>query len=153
MRIIIKLCLFLILVICFSCEEQGLFVKCPDCTAEEPIETNLEIKIDLNFYGNITLIKVYEGNLEDSVLYSSYQSPGKVTTIPVTINKKYTVTATYYIQGDYFIAVDSATPRVKYDKEQCDNPCYFVYDRICNLRLKYTYYKGAGYSMNADAEY
>jgi hypothetical protein len=138
MKITIRLFLFLILVICFSCEEQGLFVKCPDCTAEEPLKTNLEIKIDINFYSNATLIKVYEGNLEDNILYSSYQSSGTGTTIPVTINKKYTVTATYYISGNYYIAVDSATPRVKYDKEQCNDPCYFVYDRIVDLRLKYT---------------
>lgn len=138
MKITIRLFLFLILVICFSCEEQGLFVKCPDCTAEEPLKTNLEIKIDINFYSNATLIKVYEGNLEDNILYSSYQSSGTGTTIPVTINKKYTVTATYYISGNYYIAVDSATPRVKYDKEQCNDPCYFVYDRVVDLRLKYT---------------
>jgi len=133
-----KILFLIILVISFSCEEQGLFVKCPACTAEEPLKTNLEIKIEPSLYGIATLIKVYEGNLEDSVLYSSYSSSGTSTTIPVTINKKYTVTATYYKPGNYYIAVDSATPRVRYNKEQCDDPCYFVYDRVVDLRLKYT---------------
>ena len=113
MRITLRLFLFLILVICFSCEEQGYIVNCPDCTAEEPIETNLEIKLELNYSSTMTLIKVYEGNLEDSILNSSYQISGTRTSIPLTINKKYTVTATYYLQGDYYIAVDSATPRVR----------------------------------------
>jgi hypothetical protein len=138
MKITIRLFLFLILVICFSCEEQGIFIKCPDCTAEEPLKTDLEIKLDLTFYSSATLIEVYEGNLEDNILYSSYNTLRTKTTIPVTINKKYTVTATYYIPGDYYITVDSATPRVRYDKEQCDDPCYFVYDRMIDLRLKYT---------------
>ena len=138
MKITIRLFLFLILVICFSCEEQGIFIKCPDCTAEEPLKTDLEIKLDLTFYSSATLIEVYEGNLEDNILYSSYNTLRTKTTIPVTINKKYTVTATYYIPGDYYITVDSATPRVRYDKEQCDDPCYFVYDRIIDLRLKHT---------------
>lgn len=133
-----KVLLFLFIVVLFSCEEHGLFVKCPDCTAEEPLKTDLEIKLDLTFYSSATLIEVYEGNLEDNILYSSYNTLRTKTTIPVTINKKYTVTATYYIPGDYYITVDSATPRVRYDKEQCDDPCYFVYDRMIDLRLKYT---------------
>jgi hypothetical protein len=56
----------------------------------------------------------------------------------VPINKKYTATATYYKSDIKYVAVDSATPRVKYDKNQCDDPCYFVYDRVVDLRLKYT---------------
>ncbi|MEI8224424.1 MAG: hypothetical protein WCG82_00685, partial [Bacteroidota bacterium] len=92
MKITIRLFLFLILVICFSCEEQGIFIKCPDCTAEEPLKTDLEIKLDLTFYSSATLIEVYEGNLEDNILYSSYNTLRTKTTIPVTINKKYTVT-------------------------------------------------------------
>lgn len=53
-----RLFFFLFLVFCFSCEEQGLFVKCPDCTAEEPVKTNLEIKLDIGFHGAATVIKV-----------------------------------------------------------------------------------------------
>ncbi|MGA2407332.1 MAG: hypothetical protein ABSF81_11365 [Bacteroidales bacterium] len=137
MKIIFKLLLFLILVFCFSCEEQGLFVKCPDCTAKEPDRTELEFKLDFSYRVTI-LIKIYEGNLDDSILLYS----DRIFTAPfnyeVTINKKYTATATYDIQNNEYIAIDSATPRVKYEKEQCDDPCYFVYDKIIDLRLKYT---------------
>jgi len=133
-----KVLLLLFIVVLFSCKEHGLFVKCPDCTVDEPVKIQLEVKLDINYYGTATLINVYEGNLEDSVQYSSYSSYGTSTTIPVTVNKKYTVTATYYKPGNSYIAVDSATPRVRYDKEQCNDPCYFVYDKIIDLRLKYT---------------
>jgi hypothetical protein len=137
MRITIKLFLFLILVFCFSCEEQGLFVDCRDCTASEPLDTYLEINLDMNFQTGETLVKIYEGNLEDSILYKTRQVSGLYTTVTVLTNKKYTVTATYYIPGNYYIVVDSATPRVKYEKKQCDDPCYFVYDKVVDLRLKY----------------
>ncbi len=133
-----KVLLLLFIVVLFSCEEYGLFVKCPDCTIGEPVKIQLEVKLDINSYSGPTLINVYEGNLEDSVLYSSYNTTRTRTTIPVTINKKYTVTATYYIPGNYYITVDSATPRVRYEKDQCDDPCYFVYDKMIDLRLKYT---------------
>lgn len=135
MKFTVRLFLFLLLTACFSCEEYGLIINCPDCTENEPLDTNIDIKVDLN-PGTATLINVYEGNLEDSVLYSSYNTSASKTSVLVTINKKYTFTATYYILSDKYVAVDSATPRVKFNKDQCDNPCYFVYDRICDLRLK-----------------
>jgi hypothetical protein len=138
MKIIIQSFLFLILAICFSCEEQGLIVKCQDCTTEEPVNTDLDIKLDVSLSGTATLITVYEGNLEDNVVYSSKYTSGSFTSVSVTLNKKFTVTATYSINSKTFIAVDSATPRVRFEKDQCDEPCYFVYDRICDLRLKYT---------------
>ena len=138
MKIAGKTFLAIIFVLFFSCEDQGLFVKCPDCTVDEPSKTNLNVKIDNSYYGYQTVINVYEGNLEDSVLYSSFEVTGDHTYINVSLNKKFTVTATYYIPSDYFIAIGSATPRVKFDKTKCDDPCYFVYDKDIDLRLKYT---------------
>jgi hypothetical protein len=138
MRILIKICLSIGFVFIFSCEEQGLSVKCSDCTADEPIQTDLEVKLGQEFRGNKIEVNVYEGNLEDSVLYKSLSVTGTSTTVPVTVNKKYTVTASYYFFNDYYVAVDSAEPRVKYDKTTCNNPCYFVYDKVIDLRLKYS---------------
>jgi hypothetical protein len=137
MQRILRIIFLLILVVCFSCEEQGLFVRCPDCTADEPVSTEIEVKLEINNYSE-TIIQIYEGNLEDGLLLGTYQSSSTIFRHSVSINKKYTVTATYYILNDKYVAVDSATPRVKYNKDQCDDPCYFVYDRICDLRLKYT---------------
>jgi hypothetical protein len=134
----VKLFLLITTIFIFSCEDQGLIVKCPDCRTDEPKQTDLEVKLDSEIFGNLVLIKVYEGNLEDSVLYYSVSVPSSSTTISVTINKKYTLTATYHIGDNYYTAVDSATPRVRYEKDLCDNPCYFLYDRTIDLRLKYT---------------
>jgi hypothetical protein len=138
MKNILKILLFLFIVELFSCEKQGLIVKCPDCAADEPVKTNLILKLDEGSNSSPTVINVYEGNFEDSVLYSSYKAIETYYTILVSLNKKYTVTATYHIGDNYYIAIDSATPRVRYDKTQCDNPCYFVYDKDIDLRLKYT---------------
>jgi hypothetical protein len=135
---LLNLSLFLIIVIFFSCEKQGLIVKCPDCTKEEPLNIQLELLLDESTYGYATNIDVYVVNIEDSILYSSVSTSWTKTTLPVTINKKYTVVAKYYYYLDYYFVVDSATPRVKYDKDQCEEPCYFVYDRTLDLRLKRT---------------
>lgn len=138
MKFTVKIILAIIFVLSFSCEDQGLIIKCPDCTAEEPIQTDINIELDDSYFGYQTLINVYEGNLEDSVLYRSFEVTGNHTSITVFLNKKFTVTATYYIPSDFYIAIDSATPRVKVDKTKCDDPCYFVYDKDIDLRLKYT---------------
>ena len=123
---------------CFSCEDKGLIVKCADCLDDEPVEAVLDIKVDSNHSSIETTINVYEGNIEDSVLYSTLKTINSAASIRVTLNKKYTVTATYKEQNDFYVAIDSATPRVRFEKSQCDKPCYFIYDKVLDLRLKYT---------------
>jgi hypothetical protein len=128
--------------ICFSCEEQvfledkGWFVKCAECQSTEPQTATLVVRLEGD--GAFTRIDVYEGELEDSVLYRTAQTTMSKYSFTTSLNKIYTVTATYFINSITYIAVDSAIPRVKYTKDQCDDPCYFVYDRIVDLRLKYT---------------
>jgi hypothetical protein len=138
MKKIIKLFLLLLIAFFFSCEEHGILIDCKDCTEEEPEDALLELILDAYPSGSPTKINIYEGNLEDESLYKSFNTTLKGTTIRVTLNKKYTVTAEYNVSGKIYTAVDSATPRIKYNKDQCDNPCYFLYDKKVNLKLKYT---------------
>jgi hypothetical protein len=131
---IISLC---VLAIFFSCEDKGFIVQCSDCTIDEPVTAELYADLDPDHYYGC-LVQIWEGNLEDSILVDSYPSYMKVFTQEVVLNKKYTVTATYNISGAIYIAVDSSTPRVRYEKAQCNDPCYYVYDKKLELRLKYT---------------
>jgi hypothetical protein len=137
MKNILRSMFFLFIAFSSSCEEQGLVANCPDCTEDEPVTAYLEASLDNDKYYS-TKIEIYEGNLEDNILLYSGEVTSANFSYEVLINKKYTMTATYYISDDVYIAVDSAMPRVKYTKNQCDNPCYFVYDKSCNLSLKYT---------------
>ena len=133
-----KIILLIIILCCFSCEDNGLIVKCADCLDTEPVDAVLDIKVDPNYTSNETTINVYEGNIEDSVLYSTVTTSGSGASVKVTLNKKYTVTANYKEQNDFYVAIDAATPRVRFEKSQCDKPCYFIYDKVLDLRLKYT---------------
>jgi len=137
MQKIQRILFLLVLVLFFSCEDQVFFVKCSDCTAEEPVTAKLEINLDPDLYYG-ALIQIWAGNLEDSILLVKDATYSNSYSREVTLNRNYTVTATYYVSNDKYIAVDSATPRVKYDNSQCQDPCYYVYDRICDLSLKYT---------------
>jgi hypothetical protein len=144
MKIYLKSLFFILLMICFSCEdttcytcdENGWFLKCSECNQEEPVSAILNIK--LTDTESPVHLMVYEGELEDGVVYGSVQTGGTECSFTVPLNKKYTVTAEYLINGITYISVDMLTPRVKYVEDQCNNPCYFVYDRKINLSLKYT---------------
>ena len=137
MKLLTRILLFIITVAVFSCEDSGWFTNCSDCTIDEPEEASLIINLtatDLPIS-----VKIFEGELSDSVLYDiTPEFWGTEYRRTVTLNKKYTITAEYRINGKKYVAIDACTPRVKYTEDQCDDPCYFLYDRVLNLRLKYT---------------
>lgn len=130
--------IFLLTIIAlFSCEEKGYLTDCDECTDYEPIEAVIKIEIDENYLSGV-VVKIWEGKIEDQILFDSatvYKSSYKIT---VAINKTYTITATYIINNREYTTVDSATPRVRYTEELCEIPCYYIYDRSYDLRLKYT---------------
>jgi len=136
MNRIIIITIFLVLTISFSCEENGWIADCSQCTAEEPDMATLVVK--LKDIGIPVRVNIFEGELEDSVLYDFEDCNVSEYNPAVKLNKRYSLTATYYIDGNTYVAIDEVTPKVKYTKDQCDEACYFVYDREADLRLKYT---------------
>lgn len=136
MKSIFKIIILGILIIFFSCEDKGWYTNCSDCTTTEPDMANLAIR--LSNTGTPVKVKIYEGELEDSVILSSATPWSSVYNFSVVLNKKFTVTATYSIDNKSYTAVDSAFPRVKYTETQCEEACYFVYDNELDMRLKYT---------------
>jgi len=128
--------LFLVLAAAFSCEEQGWIADCGDCIPNEPATDYLLIKFSVN--NPLATINVYEGELEDNVLLSSVNPPSDIYRIDVRLNKKYTATARYERDGKTYTAVDSAIPRTKFTETQCEDACWYVYDKELDLRIKYT---------------
>lgn len=137
MKLLIRILSFMIIAAMFSCEDSGWFTNCSDCTIEEPEDANLIIKLsdtDLP-----VTVRIFEGELDNSVLYDiATDFRGAEFRRTVILNKKYTVTAEYMVNGNTYFAVDACTPRVKYTEDQCNDPCFFLYDRVLDLRLKYT---------------
>jgi len=138
---------FLILVCFFSCEGEDKYYKevslinCNECTPDEPLKATLDIKLEKLYRHSLSDpfidITIFEGNLEDNIVYMSIQTTTTETTAVVPLSKKYTVTARYKINKHTYIAVNSITPHVKYDRHNCEEPCYYVADKSVNLRLKY----------------
>ena len=130
--------IFSMLTLFFSCEKSGqVIIICSECQSSEPVTAELKISLESN--QGIT-VNIYEGNLEDSVLYESAYTESRIIYRTVPLNRKYTLTATYYDRGNCYVAVNSAIPRVKYDADFCEDTCYYVYNNNVNLRLKYAKY-------------
>ncbi|MCU0461699.1 MAG: hypothetical protein MUF36_06765 [Bacteroidales bacterium] len=125
---------FLLMAILFSCDEV-LFVNCSECVTDQLEEAYIKISHDLNTSG--VDITIYSGNIKDSVIFGSYRTFGKTSYFRVLLNNCYIVTAEYNIEGKRYVAVNTVMPKVTLEEEQCNDPCYFVYNRDVDLRLKY----------------
>jgi hypothetical protein len=134
-KIISGTLIFLLMVILFSCEGIDLFINCSECTTEEPEIVYLDITVDARAGGS--LISIYEGNLEDSVLYFRFMTYSKSAYYKVPLNRMLTLTARYQVDGNTYLAVNSVTPRVKYEEDRCTDPCYIIYDKSVDLKLKF----------------
>ena len=132
-----RILVFIVLVISFSCEDaERYLVNCSECFTSKPANAVLEIKCTDTDFG--TTIRIYEGTLEDNLLYSSFMTYSSKVTHTVPLNKKFTLTATYSQQDKEYITVNTVMPRFTLVKDQCEEQCYYVYDKVVDLKLKYT---------------
>jgi hypothetical protein len=125
---------FILLALLFSCEEL-VIVDCTECLTDEPMKATLQIKIDDNQNG--VKVNIYEGDLEDDVLFRSITTFSKTIFQEVPLNKSYTISAEYFQANKTYVVVDSVRPRVKYTEDQCNSPCYYIYDNTVKLFLKH----------------
>lgn len=126
--------IFLLFTLCFSCEEPYM-VQCDDCTDKDPTEAIVTIKLSELDLVRIE-VKVYEGDLEDDLLFYTGNGYNNLK-LSLPINKKFTFVAIYSMQKGIYNVVDSTTPKVRFEKEQCEDPCYYIYDNIVNLELRF----------------
>jgi hypothetical protein len=126
-------------IIVFSCEKEDPTILCGECINEDPFQINLYISFDPYKDGMHMppVVNVYQGNIEDSVLVRTIFPEISPVNVLLSVNIKYTITATYYYIGKNIIAFDSTTPKAKYKGTVCDKPCYLPYNNEVDVRLRY----------------
>lgn len=133
-KVFMRTTAFILISVLFSCEEI-IIIDCTECVTNEPMEALLEIKLEESQQGAI--ITIYQGNLEDNIIFMQFSSFSEVAYMDVPLNKSYTLKAEYRMGEITYAAVNSVQPRVKFEEEKCTDPCYFLYDKKVDLRLKY----------------
>ena len=131
--------LTIILLLLLSCDGKFVIVNCDECTEEEPKTVNLSLAIETET-DNVAQIDVYKGVIEDNILLDSFTTTSASYTYSVDVNVRYTFAAKYeniFFSGKTIVVVSTVYPRVRYEKAQCENNCYYVYDKKVNLRVKY----------------
>ncbi len=134
-----SLILVLLIMLLFSCEE-GFLTDCDKCY------TGPDFSVELNvIYRNPDrvpvnpLLTIYEGNISDSIIISRIRiaDPYSYMYQPAILYKDYSATLEFTYDGQKYLTIASACPGVRYDETTCDEPCYFVYDNVLDLRLRY----------------
>jgi hypothetical protein len=129
----------LTVLILFSCEE-GYLTDCGECSREYPVQSTLRV---LLWNPDITIqnarVTLYEGTIEDSLVIQYYDLDlfSSVVTFDAILFKDYSATLEFNSEGQKYITTGAARPRVRYDETSCDEPCYYVYDNVIDLRLRY----------------
>lgn len=132
--ILAALCMILL----FSCE-KGYITDCRECYTEGP-EVSLTVYIaGSDFVPSSPRFTLYEGAMEDNIILTQYYVEGFSTSISfqALLYKDYTATLEFTLDGQKYVTVDAACPQLRYDETSCDEPCYYVYDNIMDLRLRY----------------
>lgn len=128
-----------ILTLLLSCEDS--FVSdCSECYPEGVPRAQLKIlyrnpdRIPIN-----PKVTLYEGAVENGIIINQYFIEEGVSFIEVDaiLYKDYSATLEFNFDGRKYITTAGACPKVGFDNSSCEEPCYFLYDNILDLRLRY----------------
>lgn len=129
----------LALLMLFSCEEGGI-TDCDNCEPGGITQPQLIIYIRNSEYVPANpLVTIYEGAIEDSIVLRrmSVDVSYSYTTYDAVLYKDYTATLEFFLNSVRYVAIGAACPKVRYDESSCEEPCYYLYDNIIDLRLRY----------------
>jgi hypothetical protein len=123
----------------FSCED-GYVTDCRECDPGGVNQPLLKVYIRTPDYLPINPeVTIYEGALEDSIVLKHIYVDESYSyiTYNAVLYKDYTATVKFILNGKRYIAIGVACPQVRYVESTCDEPCYYVYDNVIDLRLRY----------------
>ncbi len=134
-----NLILALLIMLLFSCEE-GFLTDCDKCYSDPAQLVDLTITYrNPKRIPESPVVTLYEGNICDSIIIVRYKvlDPYSYMHHKAIPYKDYSATLEFTYDGKKYITTASACPKVRYDETTCDEPCYYIYDNILDLRLRY----------------
>jgi hypothetical protein len=123
----------------FSCEE-GYLTDCTRCYTSQNYSVILKINLDnhdRNFENPV--FTLYEGPVSDGVIIEKYQlrNTNSIVYQDALLYKDYSATLEFSYNGRQYVTTAGACPKVRYDETTCEQPCWYIYDNIIDLNLRY----------------
>lgn len=134
-----SLALVILILVSLSCED-GYLTNCEECYASPDYSVVLEIRYrNPDLIPSNPVVTLYEGNVSDNIILEKYYINEPVSYIRyyAILYKDYSATLEFTYNGQKYITTAAACPKVRYDETTCDEPCWYVYDNIIDLRLRY----------------
>ncbi|TFH49249.1 MAG: hypothetical protein E4G92_02170 [Bacteroidia bacterium] len=135
----LNLLIVFLLIVVFSCE-KGYITDCRECATDGIGDVKLKIHIgSVSYDPAYRRITIYEGAMEDSLILSRFSTEAGYVEYDALLYKDYTVTVEFISNGRHILSVDAACPQMRYDENTCNEPCYYIYGNIIDVRLRYNY--------------
>ncbi|MFZ2286862.1 MAG: hypothetical protein WAV93_07750 [Bacteroidales bacterium] len=129
----------ILLTLLFSCEDS--FVSdCSECYPAGVSKAKLKILIRNPDYVPVNpTVTLYEGAVEDGIVIRQFSLEEAYSYVEedAILYKDYSATLEFTLDGRKYITTAGARPQTGYDKSTCEEPCYFIYGNVLDLRLRY----------------
>lgn len=128
-----------IILLLFSCEEEYL-TNCSQCDTSDNYAVRLRISLrNPERIPENPVVTLYEGPVSDGIILERYNiiDPNAVIYYNAILYKDYSATLEVRYDGKNYVTTAGACPKVRYDETTCEEPCWYVYDNILDLRLRY----------------
>lgn len=129
----------LVLTLLLSCEDS-LTGDCNECyPGGIPPAKLIILYMNPDYVPANPVVTLYEGSVEDGIIISTYVIDVGISFLEVDAlyYKDYSATLEFFHEGQKYITTAGACPQSGYDESTCEEPCYFIYDNVLDLRLRY----------------
>ena len=135
--VIKSLVLFSVMTVFASCEEMSL-PPCEECYEDAPTEVTIDITLFNKYIAQCDITPVIEIFDDDNkILITSFTATSDCHSPSLPVDRRYIFSASFRINGKTYYASDSVTPKIKYNKSECEYSCYYIQNKEVNLALKY----------------
>ncbi len=136
--LIIKLSIiFTILTSCGDDSTIGSEFDCYYCYDEMPEYVGVKFLTNNKIITDTVFFTIFSGNAYESEIdYETFTTMNE-TTIDFIPNRPYTAVAEYHKDGKIYQVINDFTPKTQFFEYACDVPCYYEYETIVDLELKY----------------
>jgi hypothetical protein len=130
--------IFIVLIMfIFGCKPEYSFeYNASTCLPAKPLSFTIHPKITLDYENKHIPVTVYLGSIDDNNIVIERTLSKEVTGLYLKTETYYTIVAKYIRNGRTHFVINSIEIEVVKNCEDCPDPCFYVYAREIDLRLK-----------------